>query len=108
MLAAANLAALAGVLIIGGTLVNLRDEELPDPEHFAALHLDESVGGVAPLPSATLSPALVGNPTLLPNHREAAVVPVGYVLSESAGTAPENVFALPSRTDRQMRFYLRE
>jgi hypothetical protein len=110
LLAVANLAALAGVGIIGVTLVNLRDDDLPDPEHFAALQLDSgNPWGTVPAPviGPVSSPALFGAPT---PERGAGVVPVGYTESSSSGqpVKPEDFFAVPSRNDRQMRFYLRE
>lgn len=109
-LAVANLAALAGVGIIGVTLVNLRDDDLPDPENFAALQLDSGSpwGTVTPTGAAPVSsPALFGAP--IPD-RSAGILPVGYAEIPAPGQAvkPEDIFAIPSRNDRQMRFYLRE
>jgi len=110
LLAVANLAALAGVGIIGVTLVNLREDDLPDPEHFAALQLDSGNpwGTVAPpVTEPTSSSALFGAP--MPD-RSVGVVPVGYTEAAAGVQAvkPEDIFAVPSRNDRQMRFYLRE
>ena len=110
LLAVANLAALAGVGIIGVTLVNLRDDDLPGPEHFAALQLDSGNpwGTVTPpVTGPVSSPALFGAP--MP-ERSAGVVPVGYTETSASGqpVKPEDIFAVPSRNDRQMRFYLRE
>jgi hypothetical protein len=112
LLAAANLAALAGVGIIGVTLVNLRDDEVPDAEHFSALQLEEG-GTWGALPAsgpATGSAALFGAPGL---SRGAAVMPVGYSVPTEMGNTnesavPGQAFAVPSKNDRQMRFYLRE
>lgn len=110
LLAVANLAALAGVGIIGVTLVNLREDDLPDPEHFAALQMDSGSpwGTVAPAVSpAVASPALFGGP--MPD-RSLGIVPAGFTDTSTTGqaTKPEDIFAVPSRNDRQMRFYLRE
>lgn len=110
LLAVANLAALAGVGILGVTLVNLRDEEVPDADHFAALQLEENWSPGADASSVHGSAAaLTGAPFSM---RNGAVVPVGYSLTSDVGsttnqTAAE-LFAIPSRNDRQMRFFLRE
>lgn len=105
-LAAANLAALAGVGIIGVTLVNLRDEDLPEPVHFAALPIDEAGTAVTSGLSGAVAPAMFGSPSAV--VRDPAAVPVGYSVPPADGAQPENVFAIPSRSDQQMRFYLRE
>ncbi len=106
LLAAANLAALAGVGIIGVTLVNLREEDLPGAEHFAALQIEDAAQGLLPVANGEASPALFG--ASIPGRGDSLVVPVGYAVAEPAHLPAENVFATPSRTNRQMRFYLRE
>lgn len=105
-LAAANLAALAGVGIIGVTLVNLRDEDLPEPEHFAALPIDEVGATVTPGFAGTATPAMFVSPAAA--VRDPVAMPVGYAVPPAEEAPPGNVFAIPSRSDQQMRFYLRE
>lgn len=112
LLAAANLAALAGVGIIGVTLVNLRDDEVPDAEHFSALQLEED-GTWGTLPA---SAPVSGGVALFGSAGQArglGVMPVGYSVPAALGgtnesAVPGQAFAVPSRNDRQMRFYLRE
>ena len=106
LMAVANLAALAGVGIIGVTLVNLRDDDLPGAEHFAALQIEDAAQGGLPVSNGSASPALFG--ASMPGRGDSLVMPVGYAVPEPANPSAENVFATPSRTNRQMRFYLRE
>jgi hypothetical protein len=114
-LAAANLAALAGVAIIGVTLVNLRDDEAIDPDRFAALQTrdaDSDLGVVQPAAvpgtvSGTVN-GLFAAPRLQNGHSLAEPVVFQPASEPAPEVDPEKMFATPQRSDRQMRFYLRD
>lgn len=117
-LAAANLAALAGVAIIGVTLVNLTGEEEPGADHFAALQLEEAgtdgiIGQpVQPLAAGVpgLADALFSVPSRQVADQAGPVAPVSYSgEGQSNGqVVPAALFATPGKANLPMRFYLRD